>query len=88
MTEPVPGELQVISFVPFHLVGLGVPTYMFVWRFLRYFGLRLHDLTPRGVAYLAVFVTLCECWLGVDPHFDLWQRIFRLPLNKNDNGFM
>lgn len=28
------------------------------------------------VAHLEVFVTLCECYLGIDPHFDLWQRIF------------
>ena len=29
-TEPVPGELQVISFVPFHLARLGVPAHPFV----------------------------------------------------------
>ena len=36
--------------------------------------------------HLAVFVTLCECYLGIEPHFNLWRRIFRLNLNKDDDG--
>ena len=40
----------------------------------------------HGVAYLAVFVTLYECYLGIEPHFDLWRRIFRLNLNKDGDG--
>lgn len=55
-------------------------------RFLRYFGLWLHDLTPHRVVHLAVLVTLCECYLGIDPHFDLWRRIFLLNLNKDGDG--
>ena len=58
----------------------------FVWRFLCHFGLWLHDLTPHVVAHLAVFVTLYECYLGIQPHLDLWRRIFRLSLNKDGGG--
>ena len=58
----------------------------FVQRFLRHFGLWLHDLTLHGVAHLVVFVTLYECYLGIEPHFDLWQRIFQLNLNKDRDG--
>jgi hypothetical protein len=58
----------------------------FVQRFLHQFGLWIHDLTPHGVAHLVVFITLCECYLGIEPYFDLWQRIFRLNLNKDGDG--
>jgi hypothetical protein len=57
-------------------------------RFLHHFGLWLHDLTPHEVAHLAVFVTLYECYLGIEPLFDLWRWIFRLNLNKDDDGFV
>ena len=57
-------------------------------RFLRHFRLWLHDLMPHGMAHLIVFVTLCECYLGIEPHFDLWRRIFRVNLNKDNDGFV
>ena len=74
--EPAPGESQVVSFVPFHHAGFGVPAHPFVHRFHRHFRLRLHDLTPDRVVHLAVFITLYKGYLGIEPHFDLWRRIF------------
>lgn len=44
VVETALGELKVMSFIPFHLMGLSVPAQPFVQRFLRFFGLRLHDL--------------------------------------------
>ena len=88
MSEPTLVESQLVSFVPFHLAGFGVPVHPFMGRFLCHFRMRLHDLTPHGVAHLPVFVTLCECYLGIEPHFDLWRRIFRLNLNKDGDGSM
>jgi hypothetical protein len=86
--EPAPGESQVISFIPFHLTRFRVPAYPVMGRFLRHFGLRFHDLMPHGVAHLVVFITLCECYFGIEPHFDLWRRIFYLNLNKDGDGSM
>ena len=31
---------------------------------------------------MAVFVALCEGFLGIDPHFDLWWHIFAINLLK------
>jgi hypothetical protein len=75
-SKPVAGESQVVSFVPLHLARFGVPVHLFVGRFLRYFGLWLHDLMPHRVVHLAVFVTLYKCYLGIEPHFNLSRRIF------------
>jgi hypothetical protein len=43
---------------------------------------------PHGVTHLAVFMSLCECYLGIEPHFDLWQRIFQLSLSKDGGRSM
>ena len=87
-SEPMPNESQVISFIMFHLARFRVPAHPFMGRFLCHFRMWLHDLTPHGVAHLLVFVTLCERYLGIEPHFDLWRWIFRLNLNKDSDGSM
>jgi hypothetical protein len=33
--------------------------------------LELHHLTPSGILHIAAFVTLCEAFMGIEPHFDL-----------------
>ena len=36
---------------------------------------------------MAVFVALCERFLGISPHFDLWRYFFVVNLqNKRENG--
>jgi hypothetical protein len=42
---------------------------------------------PNSILHIACFVTLCEYFLGVDPHWTLWKFLFRLcpsvSLSKN-----
>jgi hypothetical protein len=33
-------------------------------------------LTPNSILHLAIFITLCEAFLGIEPHFGLWKKIF------------
>jgi hypothetical protein len=42
---------------------------------------QLHQLTPNSLLHIACFVTLCESFLGIEPHFLLWRSIFRLRPN-------
>jgi len=30
-----------------------------------------------------VFITLCEGYLGIKPHFELWRYFFSISLQKN-----
>jgi len=30
-----------------------------------------------------VFITLCEGYLGIKPHFELWRYFFSISLRKN-----
>ena len=35
---------------------------------------------------MAAFVALCEGFLGIDPHFDLWRHFFTVSLSKRRVG--
>jgi hypothetical protein len=39
---------------------------------------QLHQLTPNSILHITCFITLCESFLGIDPHFLLWRALFRL----------
>ena len=69
--EPVPLEGYVVSFAIFHERGFVVPAHRFLRGLLDYYEVELQHLTPYGVQHMAVFVALCEGFLGIDPHFDL-----------------
>ena len=43
---------------------------------LNEWGLELQHLNPTGVLHIAGFVTVCEAFLGMEPHVDLFRRIF------------
>jgi hypothetical protein len=71
---PPPG--YVLSFVSFHERGCGVPASRFMRAFLHYYGVELHNLNPNSIAQAAIFAAVCEGFLGIDPHWDLWTHLF------------
>jgi hypothetical protein len=75
---PAPAERYVVSFVAFYERGFGTPLHRFLHSLLRYYGLRLHHLTPSGVLHIAALMTLGEAYLGIDPELDLWKYFFRV----------
>jgi hypothetical protein len=65
-------------FLAFILHGLSLPAQEFLCGLLFVYGLQLHQLTPNSILHIACFITLCESFLGIDPHWVLWKFIFRL----------
>ena len=39
--------------------------------------MELHIFTPNAISQAAVFVAVCEGYLGISAHWDLWQHLFR-----------
>lgn len=72
----------IVSFAPFHECGLMSPPHRFLRRILDYYKVELHHLNPNGIQHLAAFVTLCEGYLGIGPHFNLWRYFFAISLLK------
>jgi hypothetical protein len=65
-------------FLAFHLRGLSFPVHEFLRGLLFVYGVQLHQLTPNLILHIACFVTLCESFLGIEPHWILWTFLFRL----------
>ena len=67
-----------MCFVSYLIRGLGFPIHPFLRGLLEFYGLQLHHLTPASILYIAGSVALCELFLGIEPHFALWKRLFCL----------
>ena len=50
---------------------------------LYYYGIQLHHLTHNSFVHLSVFVHLCEAFLGIEPHFELFRHLFHLKSQLN-----
>ncbi|KAK1650644.1 hypothetical protein QYE76_068449 [Lolium multiflorum] len=70
-----------------HLIrGLSAPIHDFLRGLLFVYGIQLHQLTPNSILHISIFITLCECFLGVPPNWALWKRIFLLRRNASRNA--
>ena len=69
------GRICLIS----HLLrGVGFPIHPFLRGLLEFYGLQLHNFTPASILHIAGYVALCELFLGCEPHFGLWRKLFCL----------
>jgi hypothetical protein len=65
-------------FKAFVELGLAIPICDFLQGVLFFWGIQLHHLTPTSILHIAIFVHLCEAFLGIYPHFDLFKSLFFL----------
>jgi hypothetical protein len=75
--EPAPPEGYVVSFVAFHKRGLGMPPSRFMRALLHYYKVELHHLAPNSISKAAIFAAVCEGYLGMEPHWNLWLHLFK-----------
>ena len=73
---PQPRAGEVVSFLAFHERRPGYPVHWFLRGLLNEWGLELQHLNPTRVLHIASFITVCEAFLRMEPHVDLFQRIF------------
>ena len=76
--RPYEGTLETVIFCDFVERGLAVPVSDFLQALLQFWGIQLHHLTPQSILHLSIFTHLCEAFLGVLPHFHLFQHFFFL----------
>jgi hypothetical protein len=77
--ERVPSLLKGyrVMFLAFLLRGLSLRAHEFLRGLLFVYGVQLHQLTPNSILHISCFITLCESFLGIDPHWVLWKFLFR-----------
>jgi hypothetical protein len=75
---PSPPAGYQVMFLTFLVRCLSLPSHEFLHGLLFVYGVQLHQLMPNSLLHIAFFITLCEVFLGIDPHWVLWKFIFRL----------
>jgi hypothetical protein len=58
-----------VMFLDFLLRGLSFPAHELLRGLLFVYGVQLHQLTRNLILHIAYFITLCESFLGIVPHF-------------------
>lgn len=69
---------ETVTFARFVERGLAIPSSEFFRGLLDYYSLQLVHLNPNGILHISIFVHLCEAFLGVQPHFSLFRKVFCL----------
>ena len=69
---------EIIAFALYFERGLGLPCSVFFFGLLRYYRIQLHHLTPNSFVHISIFVHLCEAFLGIEAHFELFRFLFHL----------
>ncbi|KAK1645282.1 hypothetical protein QYE76_063087 [Lolium multiflorum] len=82
---PTPPMGYRVSFVDHLICGVSAPIHPFLRGLLFVYGLQLHHLTPNSILHISIFITLCEAFLGVQPNWALWKRIFFCRRNGSPN---
>jgi len=75
---PMEGTLETIVFRDFVERGLALPVSEFFYALLQFWRIQLHHLTPQSILHISIFTHLCESFLGILPHFHLFQHFFAL----------
>lgn len=80
---PCPEPGYRVIFRDFLLRGLSIPAHEFLRGLLFIYGVQLHQLMPNSILHIVCFITLCECFLGINPHWGLWRHIFLIRRNAS-----
>ena len=75
-----PPDGYVVSFAHFHERGFVTPAHRFLRGLLHYYKIELQHLNPNGIQHMVAFVALCEGFLGISRHFDIWRYFFIVTL--------
>ena len=70
----------------FHERGLGLSADGFMRALPHYYGVELHNFNPNSIATAAIFVAVCEGYLGIAPHWELWLHLFRAEHTTKPTG--
>jgi hypothetical protein len=76
VTVPTEDTHESVVYVPFLIRGLALPVSPFFYGLLDFYDLNLTHLNHNSILQVAIFVHLCEAYLGILPHFGLWKYLY------------
>jgi hypothetical protein len=69
---PTPDTDELVVFESFSIRSSGIPAHPFLRKLLHYYEIALCHLNPNSILHLAIFINLCEAYLGIDAYFNLF----------------
>ena len=76
---------ELVIFQHFVESGLALTASNYLQGFLSFYGVQIHHLNPNSIMHISIYVDFCETFLGIEPHFDLFQYFFHLKLQPSDS---
>ena len=66
--EPQPPSGYVVSLARLHEWGFGIPAGRFIRALCHHYKVELHNFYPNSISQAAVFIAVCESYLGEEVH--------------------
>jgi len=70
---PDPRAGEIVVFEDYFKRGFGVPVHPFLQGLLIYYEIGICNLHPNSILLVSTFIHLCEVYVGIEPHFDLFH---------------
>jgi len=75
---PDPRAGEIVVFEDFFKRGFGIPVHPFLQGLPLYYEIGICNLHPNYILLISTFIHLCEAYVGIEPHLDLFRYIFYL----------
>ena len=75
---PTEDRTETVVFRSFYEKGFALPVGAFFRGLLFFYGLEVTHLKLISITQIAIFIHLCEAFLGIAPHFNLWRALYHL----------
>ena len=78
--EPFPtlDTNELVVFEAYFVRGFGIPLHPFLRKLLGYYGINLCHLHPSSIPHISLFINLCEAFVKITLHFNLFRYFFCL----------
>jgi hypothetical protein len=75
----------VVACTTFYEQGFSASSHRFLCSLPQFYGLELHHLSPSAILHMMTFMALGKAYMGIEPHFDLWNYFFRARLRQGSD---
>jgi len=75
---PDPHAGEIVVFEDFFKRGFGIPIHPYLQGLLLYYEIGICNLHPNSILLISTFIHLCEAYVGIEPHLNLFRYLFCL----------
>ena len=84
--EPNPPLGYVLCFLSFLDRGFRILACRFMCALVHHYGLELHNFNRNSIMQAVVFTMVCEGYMRIPPHWNLWLHLFKVEMSSRNEG--